>query len=181
MDSKTGKMPNTITGRAWVLTDGQGGLIDNIDTDMIFHNRYLHITDIAEMGRYALDNLGGWEDFASRCQAGDIVVAGANFGCGSSRQGAVDCFRALGVQALVAVSFGAIYFRNAVNAGFPVFTSPGFNPQLLVSGEKVEISIGVTASWRSVARSLELPPLTPVSTVQREIMQAGSLFALGAM
>lgn len=174
-------MPNTITGRVWVLTDGQGGLIDNIDTDMIFHNRYLHITDVAEMGRYALDNLKGWEDFASCCQPGDIVVAGANFGCGSSRQQAVDCFRALGVQALVAVSFGAIYFRNAVNAGFPVLTSPQFSPQLLASGEKVAIDVAATASWRSLARSLELPPLTPVSSVQREIMQSGGLFALGEL
>jgi 3-isopropylmalate/(R)-2-methylmalate dehydratase small subunit len=178
MENKKGNMPNTITGRAWVLTDGQGGLINNIDTDMIFHNRYLHITDVAEMGRYALDNLGGWEDFAGRCQPGDIVVAGGNFGCGSSRQGAVDCFRALGVQALVAVSFGAIYFRNAVNAGFPVLTSPGFSPQLLASGEKVEINID-GAAWRNLARSLELPPLAPVSNVQREIMEAGGLFALG--
>jgi 3-isopropylmalate/(R)-2-methylmalate dehydratase small subunit len=174
-------MPNTITGRVWVLTDAAGALIDNIDTDMIFHNRYLHITDLAEMGRYALDNLGGWEDFASRCQPGDIVVAGGNFGCGSSRQQAVDCFRALGVQALVAVSFGAIYFRNAVNAGFPVLASPGLSPQLLVSGEKVEISIGAAASWRNLARSLELPPLMPVSNVQREIMEAGGLFAIGAV
>ena len=65
---------------------------DNIDTDMIFHNRYLAITDMREMGQYALDNLKGFKDFSRKAQAGDIVVAGKNFGCGSSRQQAVECF-----------------------------------------------------------------------------------------
>jgi len=71
-----------------------GRLYDDIDTDMIFHNRYLAITEVAKMGQYALDNLKGWEDFAKRAHPGDIVLAGKNFGAGSSRQQAVDCFRA---------------------------------------------------------------------------------------
>ncbi|MGD9405154.1 MAG: 3-isopropylmalate dehydratase, partial [Anaerolineae bacterium] len=100
-----------IRGRIWVLTTPAGELYDDIDTDMIFHNRYLHITDVGEMGQYALDNLKGWEDFAQRAQPGDILLAGANFGAGSSRQQAVDCFRALGIGAIVAESYGAIYKR----------------------------------------------------------------------
>ncbi|HDD24520.1 MAG TPA: 3-isopropylmalate dehydratase, partial [Chloroflexi bacterium] len=98
--------PTRITGRIWVLTDPNGRLYDDIDTDMIFHNRYLHITDVDQMGQYALDNLQGWKDFAARAQPGDIIVAGRNFGAGSSRQQAVDCFRALGIAAIVAESFG---------------------------------------------------------------------------
>jgi hypothetical protein len=62
-----------VRGRVWVLTTPDGELYDDIDTDMIFHNRYLHITDIEEMGQYALDNLKGWEDFANRA----LVPAGS--------------------------------------------------------------------------------------------------------
>ena len=119
--------PTQITGRLWVLTIPGGALCDDIDTDMIFHNRYLHITDVAQMGQYALDNLRGWEDFAKRAQPGDIVMAGRNFGAGSSRQQAVDCFRALGIAAIVAESFGAIYKRNAINSGLPIVSLPGLS------------------------------------------------------
>ncbi len=109
--------PLVVMGRVWVIRK------DNIDTDMIFHNRHLAITRIEEMGPHAFGNLAGWEDFASKARPGDIVVTGANFGAGSSRQQAVDCFKALGVGAIVAKSFGAIYERNAINAGFPIVTS----------------------------------------------------------
>ncbi|MBN2083570.1 3-isopropylmalate dehydratase [bacterium] len=168
---------NTIKGRVWVLTDDQGALIPNIDTDMIFHNRYLHITKLEEMGPYALDNLAGWEDFAKKCQPGDIVVAGGNFGCGSSRQQAVDCFRALGVTALVAESFGAIYFRNAVNAGWPVLVCPALDPAALNSGDEIELDLA-GGTWRNLTRGTDLPALKAVSNVQREIMAAGGLFKL---
>ena len=166
-----------ITGRAWVLTGPAGALIDDVDTDMIFHNRYLHITDIAQMGQYALDNLRGWEDFAKRARPGDIVIAGRNFGCGSSRQGAVDCFRSLGLAALVARSFGAIYFRNAVNTGWPVLICPALEPGLVSTGDEVHLDLAAGV-WRSLTRGAELPALKPVSRVQREIMAAGGLFAL---
>lgn len=78
------------------------------------------------MGQYAFDNLEGYKDFAKRAQAGDIIVAGKNFGSGSSRQQAVDCFVSLGIQAVIARSFGAIYERNAINAAFPVLTYSSF-------------------------------------------------------
>ena len=82
--------------------------VANIDTDMIFHNRHLAVTDPAEMGQFAFGNLPGWEDFPARVQPGDLVVTGPYFGCGSSRQQAVDCFATLGVSALIAPSYGAI-------------------------------------------------------------------------
>jgi len=171
------ELATQFSGKAWVLTDPARALIDNIDTDMIFHNRYLHITDIAQMGQYALDNLAGWEDFSKKAQPGDIVIAGGNFGCGSSRQGAVDCFRALGIAALVARSFGAIYFRNAVNTGFPVLSCPDLAAREIATGDTVRIDMDA-ASWRSETRGVDLPPLTAVSRVQREIMAAGGLFKL---
>ena len=108
--------PVEVEGRVWFIPE------DNIDTDMIFHNRYLAITDINEMGQYAFDNLKGYEDFAKKASPGDIVMAGKNFGSGSSRQQAVDCFKALGISCILAESFGAIYERNAINAAFPIMS-----------------------------------------------------------
>jgi 3-isopropylmalate dehydratase small subunit len=108
--------PAVIEGKIWLIQR------DNIDTDMIFHNRYLTITDQKEMGQHTFDNLKGFEDFAKKAKAGDIVIAGKNFGSGSSRQQAVDCFQSLGIQAVLAESFGVIYERNAINAAFPILT-----------------------------------------------------------
>jgi 3-isopropylmalate/(R)-2-methylmalate dehydratase large subunit len=124
--------PLTVRGRAWVIP------VDNIDTDMIFHNRYLTITDLALMGSHAFENLAGWEDFAGRARPGDIVLTGANFGCGSSRQQAVDCFLALGIAAIVADSFGTIYERNAINAGLAILTAPGA-AAIVVAGEEISV------------------------------------------
>ena len=109
--------PLKIEGRAWVIKK------DNIDTDMIFHNRYLSITDPKEMGQYAFDNLEGYKNFAKEAKPGDIVITGKNFGCGSSRQQAVDCFKSLGISVIIAESFGAIYERNAINNAMPILVS----------------------------------------------------------
>ena len=108
--------PTVVEGRVWYVKQ------DDIDTDMIFHNRYLAITDIKEMGQYTFDNLKGYEDFAKNAKPGDIVITNKNFGAGSSRQQAVDCFLALGVQCIIAESYGAIYERNAINAALPILT-----------------------------------------------------------
>jgi len=104
-------------GKAWVIKK------DNIDTDMIFHNRYLAITDINEMGQYTFDNLEGYKNFAKEAKPGDIVIVGKNFGCGSSRQQAVDCFKSLGISVIIAESFGSIYERNAINSAMPILVS----------------------------------------------------------
>ncbi len=156
----------TVEGRVWIIN------VDNIDTDMIFHNRYLAITDPAEMGQYTFDNLSGWEDFAKRCQPGDIVVTGANFGCGSSRQQAVDCFNTLGVQALVARSFGAIYERNAINAGMPLVVADLLDAGL-ENGQVVKVDFAsgeITWDGGSLAGQ-------PFSKVQMEIYHRGGLLA----
>jgi 3-isopropylmalate/(R)-2-methylmalate dehydratase small subunit len=167
-----------IQGRLWVLTDPEGRLYDDIDTDMIFHNRYLHITDVAEMGQYALDNLQGWEDFAQRAQPGDVILAGKNFGAGSSRQQAVDCFRALGTGAIVAESFGAIYKRNAINSGMPILSLPGLGETAgaFHTGDQVELDF---ESGRLVLSGREVFQADPFSQVQMDIYRAGDLFAYG--
>jgi 3-isopropylmalate/(R)-2-methylmalate dehydratase large subunit len=133
-DEPSGARPDTFRGRVWVIPQ------DNIDTDMIFHNRYLTITDIAEMGQYTFDNLAGWEDFSDKARPGDIVIAGKNFGAGSSRQQAVDCFESLGVSLVVAESFGAIYERNAINKGFPIVTADLLG-EGLENGQEIEVNL----------------------------------------
>jgi len=166
-----------IKGRLWVLTDPQGQLYDDIDTDMIFHNRYLHITDVDQMGQYALDNLQGWKDFAQKAQPGDVVMAGVNFGAGSSRQQAVDCFRALGIGAIIAESFGAIYKRNAINSGLPIVTLPGLTEMadLFETGAEVKVDF----ETGEIVRTGKTFQAQPFSRVQMDIYQAGNLFAYG--
>ena len=126
--------PEKFTGRVWVIRE------DNIDTDMIYHNRYLAITDIDEMGQYTFDNLEGWKDFAKKAKPGDIVVTGKNFGAGSSRQQAVDCFKSLGVDLIIAESFGAIYERNAINGGFPILVADLVSMDLK-DGDEIEVDL----------------------------------------
>jgi len=140
--------PKTITGRVWVIRK------DNIDTDMIYHNRYLTITDVAEMGQYTFDNLPGWEDFASKAAAGDIVVTGKNFGCGSSRQQAVDCFKSLGVALIIAESFGAIYERNAINNALAIMTSDLALGDI-ADGEAVEVDLATGKITRESGKTAD--------------------------
>ena len=126
--------PTKFKGRVWVIQQ------DNIDTDMIFHNRYLTITDINEMGQYTFDNLDGYEDFAKKAKPEDIVITGKNFGAGSSRQQAVDCFESLGGSMVIAESFGAIYERNAINKGFPIVRADLISENL-ESNQKIDVDL----------------------------------------
>jgi len=166
-DSKQ-EAPTLVKGRAWFIRE------DNIDTDMIFHNRYLAITDINEMGQYAFDNLKGYENFAKEVQAGDIVIVQKNFGSGSSRQQAVDCFKALGVSCILAESYGAIYERNAINAAFPIVSYETLEGLDLESGNEVEVNFE-SGEVRNLTNNT-LIKAEPFSDVQLEIYRNGGLF-----
>jgi len=96
---------SSLSGKIWVLSNDRGHLIENIDTDQIYHNAHLHITEVEKMGEYALGNLEGWKDFPQKSSPGDILVVGRNFGAGSSRQQAVDCFLSLQIGAILSLSF----------------------------------------------------------------------------
>ncbi len=160
--------PKTIvSGRVWIIPE------DNIDTDMIYHNQHLAITEMADMGKFTFGNLKGWEDFAKKAQPGDIVIAGKNFGAGSSRQQAVDCFKSLGIQAIVAESFGAIYERNAINAGFPVLTYSELNTLELKEKDTIELdfSTGRFENLRNKTKTF----IGKFADVQMEIYKKGDL------
>ncbi len=160
--------PVILKGRVWLIDK------DNIDTDMIFHNRYLAITKQEEMAKYTFDNLEGYEDFASKAEAGDIVIVGKNFGSGSSRQQAVDCFKALGVQAILAESFGAIYERNAINAAFPIINYDNISTLRLEDGALIELDLK-EGKLKNLDNDRETN-IKPFSDVQMEIYQNGGLF-----
>ncbi len=165
--SEGAQRPQRLRGRAWVVD------IDSVDTDMIFHNRHLAETDPAKMGQHAFGNLPGWEDFPAKAEDGDILVLGANFGCGSSRQQAVTCFASLGVKALLGKSFGAIYERNAINAGMPVLRC-GWDDQI-ESGDELEVDLA-SGVVRNLTRELQLAA-RPLSEVQLAIYNRGGLLA----
>ncbi len=175
-------MDNSIfRGKIWVLSDRAGKLIEDIDTDQIYHNAFLHITELSQMGEYALGNLEGWKDFPKKASPGDIVIAGRNFGAGSSRQQAVDCFIALGISLICAPSFGAIYFRNAVNTGFPVLRCDGVE-QMVADGKletKDEIEINILTGQGLNITQNKIFQAEPMSAVQHDTSAAGGLFAYG--
>ncbi len=170
-----------FAGKIWVLSDPEGRLLEDIDTDQIYHNAFLHITDVAKMGEYALGNLEGWKDFSKKAHTGDIIIAGRNFGAGSSRQQAVDCFLALKISLIIAPSFGAIYFRNAVNSGFPVLKSCDIErlalERKLETGDQVTVDV-LSGMCTCVTRNFPFR-VSPMSDVQHAIFHAGGLFRYG--
>ena len=163
--------PIKFTGKAWVVD------VPDVDTDMIFHNRHLAITEMEKMGPHTFGNLPGWEDFPQKAKSGDILITGHNFGCGSSRQQAVDCFAALGISAIAGESYGAIYFRNAVNSGMPIVTAPGLLSSGIVTGDEIIVDLE-KSTIECPAKSI-VYQTQPFSQVQLDIYQAGDLFADG--
>jgi 3-isopropylmalate dehydratase small subunit len=166
---KPEKVPVEFTGKVRLIP------IDDIDTDMIFHNRYLTITDINEMGQYTFDNLEGFENFAKEAQPGDIVITGKNFGAGSSRQQAVDCFKSLKIPVILAESYGAIYERNAINAALPILTYDADELTKLELQEGDEITVNLETSQITNKRNQKSAKFNPFSPVQMEIYRRGGL------
>lgn len=94
---------------------------DDINTDLIIPGRFLDITKPTELALHTMEDFN--PDFLKKYSRGDIIVAGKNFGCGSSREQAAICFRSLGVGGIIAKSFSRIFYRNAINQGLPVIES----------------------------------------------------------
>lgn len=170
-----------LSGIIWVILDRKERLIEDIDTDQIYHNAFLHITEVSQMGQYALGNLEGWKDFPEKAHSGDIIVAGRNFGAGSSRQQAVDCFNALNIGLILAPSFGAIYFRNAVNSGFPVLKCAALDEfiakKALETGDEIEVNFR-SGKGRNISKDISFK-IESMSAVQYDILKAEGLFNYG--
>jgi 3-isopropylmalate dehydratase small subunit len=108
----------------------------NINTDVIIPGRYCHITDPKELAKYCMADLD--PEYVKKMQPGDIIVAGGNFGCGSSREVAPLSIKATGTAAVVAPSFARIFYRNAINMGFPIFESDTAAEEIN-EGDEIEI------------------------------------------
>ncbi len=144
---------------------------DDINTDVIFPGKYTYtLMPPEEMARHALEDLD--PSFASQVRPGDVIVAGRNFGCGSSREQAVACLKAAGVQAIIARSFARIYFRNAINLGMPVIACPEA-VETLEKGDEIEIDLA-GGEIRSSKGNFHFPSY-PESVVG--ILKAGGLIA----
>lgn len=158
-------LPSSIRGRAWVYGD-------DVNTDVIFPGKYTYtIKDEAEMAQHALEDLDG--AFARAVQADDVIVAGRNWGCGSSREQAVTSLRAAGIRVIIAQSFARIYFRNAVNNGLlPVICPEAV--AVIRPGETVAVDLdrGVVSC---AAGEFPFPPLSPSVAA---IFQAGGLLPM---
>ena len=159
------------TGRAWVFGD-------DVDTDLIYHNKYLAETVPAQMPQYAFEYYPGMESFAKEVKPGDFVVAGKNFGCGSSREHAVYCLKYAGVPCVLAETCSRIYYRNAINNGYPVLFVTGLSQAIkdgtIRNGDMLEVDLSTG----------EITDLTTgavfhgdaVSNLEHDIMEAGGLF-----
>ena len=124
-------MKDKIKGRVWKFGD-------DIDTDIIIPGRYLVLTDENELAKHAMEGLD--PEFYSKTKEGDIILAGTNFGCGSSREHAPIALKAAGISAVVAESFARIFYRNAINVGFPLLESEKISSSF-DEGEEIELDM----------------------------------------
>ena len=111
----------------------------NIDTDQIYPGRYLELTNSDEIGKHAME--GADANFVKEFVSGDIIVASTNFGCGSSREHAAITLKTAGVGAVIADSYGRIFYRNAINLGIPLIVCKGFSA-LVKRGDVVQVEFG---------------------------------------
>lgn len=156
-------MQAVMEGSAWVFGD-------HVSTDEILPGKFLD-RPMDEVGRYALAGLD--ETFSRRVRPGDVVVAGVNFGCGSSREAAVLALTQVGVAAVVARSFARIFFRNAINNGFPAVIIAE------VAGIRQEDRLRIDLASRTVTnlRTGEGFPIQNLTGTSREILRAGGIVA----
>jgi 3-isopropylmalate/(R)-2-methylmalate dehydratase small subunit len=151
-------------GKAWRFDD-------DIDTDQIYPGKYLPITDKVEMGKVAMSGVEGFEDFSKQISKGDILVAGENFGCGSSREHAVVCLQYAGISVVVAKSFARIFYRNAVNLGFPILESQ----ELDRIGQGDDLDVDADEGTIIDQTTGEKLNCTTLSGLEKEISAAGGL------
>ena len=153
-------MSDTFTAKVWVLGD-------DIDTDIIIPTEYLALKTVDDMKPYAFSPLR--PELAGQIQPGDIIVAGKNFGCGSSREQAPEIIKALGVRCVVAKSFARIFFRNAINNGLLLIENPDLH-DAVTEGETVTVTVNEGIEHQGVTYPSASLPQNLV-----EIIEAGGL------
>jgi 3-isopropylmalate/(R)-2-methylmalate dehydratase small subunit len=152
-----------MASRVWLFGD-------NVDTDLIIPARYLNTHDPNALAEHCMEDARG--DFASQVRPGDVIVAGRNFGCGSSREHAPIAIKACGVACCIAGSYARIFYRNAINIGLPIFESSDV-ASALEDGTEVETDIG-KGVLRDV-KSGRIFSFRPFPEEIRRIIDAGGL------
>jgi len=152
-----------VKGSAWKFGH-------DIDTDVIIPARYLNTSDPAELAKHVMEGVD--RSFSHKVKAGDIIVAGKNFGCGSSREHAPIAIKAAGIQAVIARSFARIFYRNAFNIGLPIFES-------LEASEKIQETdiVEIDADnglIKNITRQEEYRA-SPIPEFMQELISAGGL------
>lgn len=149
-----------ISGKVWCFGD-------NIDTDLIIAARYLNTSNPEELAKHVMEDAD--PEFVKKVKAGDIIVAGENFGCGSSREHAPIALKAAGVSAVVAKSFARIFYRNAFNTGLPIF-------ELSKTGEiKEGDTIAISMENGEIKNGAKIYRFTPIPPFMQELLDCGGL------
>ncbi len=143
---------------------------DNVDTDVIIPARYLTSHDPAELAAHCMENIDS--EFVTTVRPGDIIVAGENFGCGSSREHAPIAIKASGVSAVIASSFARIFFRNAINVGLPALVCPEAAAEIR-KGDELSLELA-TGRVENVTQGRTYQA-EPFPEFLREIVAAGGL------
>ncbi len=152
-----------IRGRAHVYGD-------NVNTDVIIPARYLTSSDADELARHCMEDID--PEFAAKLKPGDVIVAGENFGCGSSREHAPVAIKAAGISAVIAGTFARIFFRNAINIGLPALACPEAAGDI-EDGDEVAVDLA-SGRIENVTRGRSYQA-EPFPAFLREIVEAGGL------
>ena len=160
-----GRDPRPGSGQAWKFGN-------NIDTDLIIPARYLNTSDPEELAKYAMQDAD--PEWVDKMKKGDFIVAGDNFGCGSSREHAPIALKHAGVSAVIARSFARIFYRNAINIGLPILESPQA-AETIKEGDEVEVDLN-SGAIKDVS-SGETFQAHPFPEFMQKIIKAGGLIS----
>jgi 3-isopropylmalate dehydrogenase/3-isopropylmalate/(R)-2-methylmalate dehydratase small subunit len=152
-----------LRGKAWKYGD-------DVDTDAIIPARYLNTSDPAELAKHCMEDID--TSFAAKVARGDFIVAGKNFGCGSSREHAPISIRAAGVSAVIARSFARIFYRNSFNMGLPILEAPEAVDEI-AAGDLLAGDMGAGV-LRNETKGKEYR-FTPIPPFMQELVAAGGL------
>lgn len=156
-------MKTTIEGTAFIFGK-------NLDTDQIYPGQYLELAQVADIKQHALE--GADPDFVNKFKPGDMIVAGSNFGCGSSREHAAIAIKAVGASVVLAESFARIFYRNSINLGLPLLVSPGITKHVSPGDTlKIDLKEGVVQNQTTGA---ELK-VQPMSDYVFDIIESGGI------
>lgn len=143
---------------------------DNVDTDVIIPARYLNTPDARELAKHCMEDID--PDFVNQAKPGDIIVAGWNFGCGSSREHAPLAIKTVGISAVIAKSFARIFYRNAINIGLPILECEAA-AEAIENGDEVEVNFD-EGTITNVTKG-ETYQAEPFPAFIQEIIAAGGL------